>query len=154
MSPLPPLSLERNLGALPTLVSFRVSVQWCAMVGALATVENWGVPKKPLSSSKRTLSQYQEKTPALVASVSSYPAKPATAGAHLDALNCHFASLVSDFLLSRAASAPHPPARFDSKRTAGLATDNGQPVGRQPRHNSLQRAHVVWSICDFFMASI
>ncbi|KAI7909251.1 hypothetical protein M0657_009937 [Pyricularia oryzae] len=64
------------------------------MVGALATVENWGVPKKPLSSSKRTLSQYQEKTPALVASVSSYPAKPATAGAHLDALNCHFASLV------------------------------------------------------------
>lgn len=119
MSPLPPLSLERNLGALPTLVSFRVSVQWCAMVGALATVENWGVPKKPLSSSKRTLSQYQEKTPALVASVSSYPAKPATAGAHLDALNCHFASLVSDFLLSRAASAPHPPARFDSKRTAG-----------------------------------
>lgn len=67
------------------------------MVGALATVENWGVPKKPLSSSKMTLSQYQEKTPALVASVSSYPAKPATAGAHLDALNCHFAFLVSDF---------------------------------------------------------
>ncbi|QBZ58129.1 hypothetical protein PoMZ_03070 [Pyricularia oryzae] len=64
------------------------------MVGALATVENWGVPKKPLSSSKRTLSQYQEKTPALVASVSSYPA---TAGAHLDALNCHFVFLVSDF---------------------------------------------------------